>query len=145
MTKAGDRYPATVPDIRQRLADQKRRKAKDYAITLKQSEAVLKCLSQDADLLEDCAQLKVRITEVIWDVAWASAWRDLLKGLTGSRRQAKDAVKKARRRAPSSTVVDDDCHEKRSAVAHISSRASCKRSLAAGHIGQTQQPSLHRS
>lgn len=122
--KAGNRYPATVSDIRERLADQWRKNR--YAVTLDQANITLNQLSQDKGLLEKCAQFKVAITEVIWDMAVASARRHLQKGLTASRQQAKDTLKKARRRAPSDTISRDDNDEKRILVRGVRARYQIK-------------------
>ena len=122
--KAGDRYPSTVPDICERLADQWRKY--QYAVTLEQANIILNQISQDKGLLEKCAQFKVAITEVIWAVAVASARRQLLKGLTASRQQAKDTLKKARRRALSETIAGDDHDEKRILVRGVRARYQIK-------------------
>ena len=57
--KAGERYPATVPHIRERLADQLRRHG--YAVTLEQAHAVLDRLSQDGPTLTPIISMDVSI------------------------------------------------------------------------------------
>ena len=132
--KAGNRYPVTVADIRERLADQWRRHR--YAVTLKHAYVILNQLSQNNGVLETCARLKVNVTQVIWDMTVASARRQLLKGLTASRRQAKDTVKKARRRAPSVNVTGDERIMARRFRAKYQIKCSRRRSLA----GRTYWP-----
>ena len=107
--KAGDRYPATISDIRERLAEQWRRHR--YAVTLQQANTLLKDLSQDTGLLEKCAQFKVPITEIIWDMAVATSHRQLLRGILRSKSQAKDTIKKAKKRAPLLDMGDNEALE----------------------------------
>jgi len=96
-------------DILSRLRVQLEQQWNDnqYAVSVEQASAVLDQLGKDGGLLNKLEQLKVDISEIVWDITVANSHRNLIHQLTAARKQAKDTIKKARSRATVSERLDD--------------------------------------